>query len=73
MAVLEEKEPLQMVELPKLDRYFDCYVKATNSDSDEKVFLGTVDLSKLGITMNNHRARGNITHLYILGEVELPC
>jgi len=66
----EHSVPYQQIEIPRYESSFDCYVQAKNAD--QKVFLGTIDLSKLGKTINLHRARGHIPHLYIIGNVEVP-
>lgn len=65
---IEENEPHEKVNLPKYETFFDCSIEMRGSN--EKIPLGTIDLSKLGKTINLHRARGNIPHLYILGKAE---
>jgi hypothetical protein len=70
IAIIEQSVPYQKIEIPRYDNSFDCYAKAKNAD--QKVFLGTIDLSKLGKTINLHRARGHIPYLYIIGNVEVP-
>ena len=62
--------PFQKIPIPRYDRSFDCYVQASNTE--QRVFIGTIDLSKLGKTINLHRASGHIPELYIIGNVEIP-
>ncbi|RDW58613.1 hypothetical protein BP6252_13089 [Coleophoma cylindrospora] len=67
---VEDKEPFQLVPLPKSGGTMPLVIKAKNTD--RTIDMGVVDLQKLGKTINFHRMCGNVDSLYILGEIELP-
>ncbi|KAI9762856.1 MAG: hypothetical protein M4579_000209 [Chaenotheca gracillima] len=55
------------VKLPRRDSSVDCFV--TERKTEQQIFVGTVNLKKLGYKINRRRKLGKIENIYILGTV----